>query len=534
MKTTWLAACTAAAMGFAAPSADAGYKQVWLDFLGRYSTGQFDEGAAEIPAYDPVTRRAFVVNAGNANVDVLDLTDPTAPLKLGTIDIDDLGGSVNSVAIKNGVVALAIEAHTKTDNGVVAFYRADVNLALAEPLSVVTVGALPDMITFTPNGRKVLVACEGEPNDGYDIDPLGAISIIDITNLESPVPTTLGFSSFNDDEEALKAAGVRIYGPGATVGQDMEPEYIAVDPDGRTAYVTLQENNAIAVVEINRKVIRDILPLGYKDHTAAANGLDASDRDDAINIAHWPVFGMYQPDSIASYRVHGQTYLVTANEGDSRDYDGYSEEERVKDLVLDSDAFPDAETLQDDETIGRLNVTSALGDLDDDGDFDALYTLGGRSLSIWDTQGNLVWDSGRQIEELVARFEPDNFNASNDSNSFDNRSDNKGPEPEGLAIGKLGPQTVVFVGLERQSAILVFDISNPRAAEFLSYISTRNFAADPEDDAALAGDLGPEGLVFVPAEDSPIGEPMLIVGNEISGTTALFRVNYNPKPPVRD
>jgi DNA-binding beta-propeller fold protein YncE len=527
-----LAGICAAAMMMAGSPAQAA-KAVTMDLLGRYSTGLFDEGASEIPAYDPETRRAFVVNAANANVDVLDLTDPTHPVKLGTIDIHEYGSSVNSVAISRGVVALAIQADVKTDNGKVALYSSSVDLSAPTPLSVVSVGALPDMLSFTPNGRKLLVCNEGEPNDDYTVDPLGSVSIIDVSNPKSPVPHMASFTGFNDQLDELRAAGVRIFGPNATVAQDLEPEYLATSADGQTAYVTLQENNALAIIDISRAVVRDIVPLGYKDDLAEGNALDASDKDSAIHIAQWPVLGMYQPDSIAAYEVGRKTYLVTANEGDARDYDGFAEESRIKSLSLDPVAFPDAVNLQKDAQIGRLNVTTTLGDIDDDGDYDALYTFGGRSFSIWSSSGELVWDSGSLVEQLVAEYEPGNFNADNTANDFDNRSDNKGPEPEGLALGQFGKRTIAFVGLERQSAILVFDITTPRAPKFLNYVSTRNFAADPEDNLAEAGDLGPEGLKFVPAEESPNGEPMLIVGNEISGTTAFFRVDATIVPPAR-
>ena len=44
---------------------------------------------------------------------------------------------------------------------------------------------------------------------------------------------------------------------------------------------------------------------------------------------------------------------------------------------------------------------------------------------------------------------------------------------------------------------------------------------------ATAGDLGPEGLVFIPAAQSPNGRPLLVVGNEVSGTTAVLQLNLS-------
>jgi 2',3'-cyclic-nucleotide 2'-phosphodiesterase (5'-nucleotidase family) len=888
--------------------------------IGRYATGIFDEGAAEISAYDPVSQRLFVVNADSVTVDVLDLSNPSNPTKLFSIEAEDFGGSANSVAVKNGIVAIAIENENAQRRGKVVFTDTEGNF-----LNSVTVGSLPDMLTFTPDGKKVLVANEGEPSDDYTVDPKGSVSIIDISggveHLKQRDVTNAGFRAFNRQLHELRDAGVRIFGPGATVVQDLEPEYIAISPDSKTAWVTLQENNALAVVDIEQGTVTDILPLGFKDHNAAPsletyffdpenlptigttesrgdiklsgfsglyfegvnpengnlqfithldrgpdggqdengnrifllpdlqpqfvhfeldkatgqlditeriflkrqdgtpltglpnlegldpdtpvdpsgnllefdplgadlegvvrapdgtywaadeyrpaiyhfqadgtlieryvpeglppevgtpafpevyslrqpnrgfeaiayqdgkvyafvqsplnnpdaektattrilefnpvtkttvgeylyiqddigggsdkigdavaldktgeflvierdsgfgadsvknvyrinladatnlqelpcdiladcetfeslspeqlaqkginpvtkevyadlaelgytftdkpeglalvdpttiavlndndfgetgvpiglglislnNALDASDRDDAINIRNWPVYGMFQPDAIASFEIDGLTYLITANEGDARDYDTFSEEVRVKDLKLDPEAFPNAEALQADDALGRLTVTNTLGDTDGDGDFDELYTFGGRSFSIWDTHGNLIYDSGNQFEVITAQLFPEYFNSDNTSNdSFDSRSDAKGPEPEGVVTGVVSDNTYAFIGLERIGGVMVYDVTNPTNPNFVQYINPRDFSVefnvdeegdpDPTQEQILAtGDLGPEGLVFVSAENSPNGKPLLVVTNEVSGSTTIYEVDkLAPTPP---
>jgi 2',3'-cyclic-nucleotide 2'-phosphodiesterase (5'-nucleotidase family) len=486
--------------------------------LGTYETEVFDASAAEIVVHDPASQRLFVVNANAPAVEVLDIKDPSNPTKLFDIDPSAYGAGANSVAIFNGIVAIAIEAEEKTDPGRVVFFDINGNF-----LNAVTVGALPDMLTFSPDGSKVLVANEGEPNDDYSIDPEGSISIIDVsggsTNLTQANVTTADFTAFNDQQDELIAAGVRIFGPNATVAQDVEPEYIAISGDSSTAYVSLQENNALAVVDIASGTVTDILPLGFKSH--AENPLDASDRDDAINIQNLPVFGMYQPDAISLYEAGGETYIVTANEGDARDYDGFSEEARVKDLQLDPIAFPNAAELQADEALGRLTVTTTLGDANGDGLYEELYAFGGRSFSIWDTQGNLVYDSGAELETTIAELFPDDFNADNAENdSFDNRSDNKGPEPEGIAIGEIDGRTYAFIGLERFGGVVTYDITNPTEAFWVDFVNNRDFSGDPE--AGTAGDLGPEGVTFISAAHSPNGNPLVVVANEVSGSTTLF------------
>jgi len=488
-----------------------------LSLIGRYETGSFDEGAAEIAAYDAATQRLFFVNAEANQVVALDLSDPTAPTEVFSIDMSPFGGGVNSVAVANGIMAVASEADPTQDPGTVVFFDTD-----GAMLGQVEAGALPDALVFTPDGTKVIVANEGEPNGDYTVDPEGTVSIIDLSGGAGAATVVhVGFTDFNGGGARASELprDVRIYGPNASVAQDLEPEYVAVAPEGDKAYVTLQENNAIAVVDIATATVDRILALGYKDHTLPANALDVSDRDGAINIRNWPVYGMYHPDAIAAYQIANTTFLVTANEGDVRDYDGYSEEARVKDLTLDPGVFPDAEVLQADENLGRLTVTTATGDAD--GNINRLFAFGARSFSIWLPSGQLVYDSGDDIEQILARLLPDAFNATNTENdSFDNRSDDKGPEPEGITIGTAGRYTYAFVALERIGGILVYNISNPLYPRFVQYVNSRDFGGDAE--AGTAGDLAPEGLVFIPATESPTGEALLVAANEVSGSVSVF------------
>jgi hypothetical protein len=910
-----------------------GRSQIALEPIGRYETGQYAVGAAEIAAYDARSRRVFVTNASLGTVDVISIADPASPALLFSIDLSRYGSGANSVAAARGIIAVAVEAHVKTDPGLVLLFAAAGD---GTPINQVAVGPQPDMLTFTPDGRTLLVANEGEPSDDYTVDPEGSISIIDlprnVVGLTRKIkPRHATFEAFNGREDELRGQGVRIYGPGASASQDLEPEYIAVSDDGTTAWVTLQEANSIAILDIATATVSAIAPLGLKDHslgrpvvtlhefidlpvlgtTAAGqdillggfsglwfdgldpltgnwkfithpdrgpnaepqdvdgdgvnerpfalpdfqlefvhfdynpatgevsitdrigltdgagnpltglpniigqsnglaytdeepcdvfggslpldpiggdiegvvrddngdlwvcdeyrpaiyrfdssgtmlaryvpdgsndygvvtgiealpavyaqrranrgfeaiayhsgriyafvqspldvpdtandsnsrnsmvtrilefdvatettvaqyayiidgggsdkigdavairpgeflvierddltgpdarkhvyhvalqdatnlstlpeeivgpdgwlegatlqelidagidpvtkslyfdpiaagydfvdkieglamiqpgviallndndfglaggldtdsgvltfrdtapavlavisfdgNGLDASDRDDGLNIVPRPVFGMYQPDAIAAFEVDGVHYLATVNEGDTRDWDGYSEEARIKDLGLDPVAYPTAEWLQADEQIGRLKTTTAHGDLDGDGDVDQIHTFGARSLSIWSESGELVWDSGDLLEQITAAALPDEFNSDHEENgSFDSRSDDKGPEPEAITVADIDNRTYVFVGLERIGGVMVYDVTDPVSPAFVQYVNTRDFQGDPE--LGTAGDLGPEGIVFVPANRSPIGEPMLIVTHEVSGSTAFFRV----------
>lgn len=516
--------------------------------------------SAEISAFDPLSLRMFVVNGALASVDVLALTSTgsgasaTMSVSLvGSLTSAQLGadlGSVNSVAIYNGIVALAVEASTKTNAGIVAFVRAS-DLTV---LGTRTVGALPDMLTFSPNGRYLLVANEGEPNSYGQVgsvDPEGSVSVIELAGLTPNASTlqmtvtTADFSAFNSQAATLLAQGVRIFGPGSTVAQDLEPEYITVSDDNTTAWISLQENNAIAVLDLSSKTISSVRALGLKDHSIAGNGLDVSNEDGGTNtdkgtamikIANYPIKGMYMPDGITSFRIGTRTYLATANEGDAREYTGISagtstgtvnrEDPRVKDYCIngfDSSVFGTlTATMGFDSNLGRLRVTGFPGGSrtgkNAAGECNELVAFGARSFSIWDASAvSLVWDSGDQFEQRTAALHPTlTFNASNDGNTFDDRSPAKGPEPESVVTAKFGTKTFAFVGLERVGGVMVYDVSNPASPVYVTYLNTRS---------AATGDRGPEGLLFVKPADSPNGKPLLIISNETSGTTAVFQLN---------
>ena len=505
-------------------------KSITLKQIGRYSAG----GAttrAEISAYDPGTKRLFSINLALQQLDILDLSNPESQV-LAPVQTVGLGGNPNSVAVHDGIVAVAIEGPQKTDLGTVKFFNTSGSL-----LNTLTVGSLPDMLVFSPNGQWLLVANEGEPssynnNPVPSVDPEGSVSIIDlrsgITSLTQLNVRTATFSLAIPQENS---SSIRVYGPNATFAQDIEPEYITVSHDSKTAWVTLQENNAIGILDISTATFTKIVGLGFKDHLLPENKLDASDRDvpgssnaGIINIRNWPVLGMYEPDSIASYRVNGETYLVMANEGDTRDYPpGFTEEARVGALSLDAAAFaaqgyPDVTTgasgLRNNDNLGRLTVTNVNGakELDTDTDFERLYVPGGRSFSIRRVDGSLVYDSGDDIEQRTATLVPALFNSQGDAGTFDTRSDNKGPEPEGLAIGKVSGRTYAFIGLERTGGVMVYDISEPTAPTFATYINT------------APTDLAPEGLFFIKEEDSPNGKPLLVVSHEVSNTVTIFEI----------
>jgi hypothetical protein len=566
-----------------------------LRVLGTYRVGFFNTKGAEIVAHDPGTQRLFVINVADFSdatgqplqqprVDVLSIKNPRRPKLKYFIDLSEVFGQVTtvptSVAVHNGIVAVAV--HQKPENGTVPdrdqpagkilFYEARGN-ENDKPLSTVDIDGIPDMVTFTPNGRWALTA------NVASLSTRGSVSVIRVKRRGREVSLRLaGFSGFDLPADF---PGVR-YIPGfpgipeslPTEEDTLSPEYVAVFNNSRTAAVTLEPNNAMAIVDIRAARVTDILPLGRKDHRLDDNGftafdgqpgsnaLDPSDEDEDdpsnqgkpypfINIDNWPVFGMYQPDAIAAYRARGRTYLVTANEGNTFDDD--LERVRAKDLLMPSPEHPiplcedaEARAFLSDAQLGRLRVTQLPlvdygfvppGDSSFPfpfGCFNDLYAFGARSFSIWSSEGRLVFDSGDDFERITAEAVPEFFNSDDNENIPDIKSDDMGPEPEGVTVGKIAGRYYAFVVLERISGVMVYDVTNPRRPRFQQYINNRDFSVDIEKECtegepetkqcAKVGDLGPEGVLFIDAPASPIKDPLLVVANETSGSTTIYQI----------
>ena len=527
--------------------------------VGRYGVSQ--AGVAEIVAYHEASKSSFhiadvaaiapatgrvlsVQRMSLANLSATALASPAtasnltiAETKDVAADVNDAGftaGGIQSVDIAGNLMAVAVSGTPKTVQGVIAFYSIAANGSLTY-LKKVTVGVLPDSVAFSSDGNTLVVANEAELSNTFGtdgIDPNGSISIVRVTNgVPSDTAIDLDFTDFNvgASRAAELPSGVRIGRPGASVAQDLEPEFVAISADSRTAFITLQENNAVAVVDLAAARISRIFALGFKDHGLARNAFAPSDRATVLNppalITIPNVMGIYMPDTAASFTVGGKTYLVTANEGDDRDdFLLTGETARLSSLLLDATAFPNAATIQQASVAGRLTVlaktsTGNFGDTDNDGDYDKVYALGGRSYSITDAAtGQLVYESGSDVERYVYG---ELANDPNKDTLFANgaisgRFDNKGPEPEALTVGQIGNDFYAFIGLERSSSILVMKVTNPAKPEFVQYIrSTSNFSD---------GDISPEGMKFVPAAKSPNSKPLLIVGyGDVSGTVAVYQ-----------
>ncbi|UPR31929.1 choice-of-anchor I family protein [Vibrio crassostreae] len=542
-----------------------------ISLVGRsIADAPFDTSAAEIVSYDSCTDKLYVVNAQAQKVDVLSMNSASEPTSSGSIDLQSAAaasgidiGAANSVSTHQGLVAVAIENADKQQNGIIALYRSDT----LELITTYTAGALPDMVSFSKDGRYIASANEGEPNPDYSIDPEGSVTLVDLTNgpLQATV-TQIDFKVFNQGQprHAELTDKVRISAPNATVAQDLEPEYLTFADNGKL-YVALQENNALAAIDVASAQVDAILGLGGKPWDNAK--LDASNKDKNIgNLQSYAMLeGLYMPDSITSYSVEGNTYIVTANEGDGREYgikttqemcdekgfewDGddyqgtenytpekdfciaYVDEVRGKKLDVDAN-HPLAGALKDNKQLARLKVIKPQGTLAAD---QKVQAFGSRSFSIWDESGELVFDSGDDFARIVLDQDPANFNSTNDNNqSGDDRSDDKGVEPEAIEVAEINGKYYAFIGLERQGGIMVYDVTQPKNATFISYLNNRDFTqpvctkvdedGDCDNDTynSKAGDLGPESIKYFTRS----GNHFIAVGNEVSGSTSVYRVEF--------
>lgn len=554
-----------------------------------FSGSEFATSSAEIVSYDTCSDRLYVVNAQDASIDVLELAANTsAPSKVSNIDLSlaaaNAGieiGAANSVSAKMGLVAVAIEAKVKQDAGIIALYRSD-DLSL---LATYSAGALPDMVALSSDAKTILTANEGEPNSDYTNDPEGSVTIVDISNgfsSSDAVVHQVLFSEFNTagTRHSELGSNVRVNGPtGTSVAQDLEPEYIALSGDYTKAYVALQENNAMAIIDVATAQIDSIKGLGEKSWNAASgNQLDASNKDDGPGefSSYEQLVGLYMPDTVASFSVDGSDYIISANEGDGREYiysatqqtceaaehiwDGdeyevggddedavkyanelddcisFIDEQRGGDIVDLVDAsHPLKAALDDNDQLKRIKI---VDDKDQYSAGDNITTFGGRSFSIWNDQAELVFDSGDDIAKKVFAYDSQNFNATNDNNdpaeTPDNRSDDKGTEPEAVEVAEIDGKQYAFIGLERQGGIIVYDVSVPAAPVYQSYINNRDFSeavctevddgeCDNDTYNTAAGDLGPESIEYFTRE----GKHFIAVGNEVSGTTTVYQLEFN-------
>jgi len=536
-----------------------------LHYLGRWISGS-GVGGAESSAYDPATQRIFVTNSATSQIDIVDIANPAKPKKVKSVNLASKGvAGIQSVAVKDGLVAIATSATDKQANGKIFF--ADTNGTLvAGATNGIEVGSFPTHVSFSPDGLYVMSANEGKPSSycltagtlPTSTDPYGSVSLIDVSGSVPSAATTINFESYNDRAGAITFQGGRIFGPNATTAQDVEPKFITFSADSKYAYVTLQENNSIATIDMASKSISEISGLGAKDHSVAGKGLDALANGTAA-VAVQNVKGMYLPNGIASLKgSDGTSYVVTANEGVSRSYPcllgGTST------TAVESEAQP-ISGIYDSTDSAITAVNTAVGSLTAtpfapataraiqvtaSTKIKTAYSFGSRSISVWtpanvdgvDTM-NQVWDSGDQLETKSAQLNAAGYNSdwnttTGAANASDSRSTQKGPEPAGVVVGNAYGMQWLVVGMKGDGGLALYDATNPLAPVFTDYINTANRAGNivTGKATAAAGDVSPKGLEFVAPEDSPTGSALVIASYEQSGTVGIYEIpNLLPSAP---
>lgn len=522
------------------PSYDSSENYDFIE-LARIVTGDGELGA-EIPTYHAGTQRIFATNAVRNTIDVYSISNPENPRLVRRVSMASFGDGMTSVAAGKDVVVVSVTNDTEYQsdgtpivaNGVLVV----LNPKSGKVISSVDIGGVePDAVTFTPDGKTALVAIEGEPSCAIDngftpwdestdysyaVDPAGLVSIIDVRWPKQPRVRIVDFRNLGFDIETRDIALSDI---ATNPALDLEPEYI-VAVNSRFAFVTIQEANAIAKIDLRQAEVVDIFSAGYTDRGVVE--FDPSDRDTGLGPRTYEnVFGARQPDTIAGFAVGSNLYFATANEGDAREWSCLEDDVRGATLTGDPTVFPNWNDLNDNDELGRLKVDPNLGDIDGDGDYDQIFARGGRSVTIF-RNGEEIYDSGSLLETIqVALFGTANINGQHELDgdiaeyAAQSRSDDKGAEPEGIAIGMIGTKRVLILGLERMSALVLFDITNP-ANPIMEEWKQMMPVANTHISEATA--WSPEGIVFIPANQSPNGKPLVITSYELSGSLTIHQI----------
>lgn len=492
-----------------------------LSYIGNYQTGMSnkDGGIAEIVKYNKDNQKMYLVNGTAQSVDIVSIANMTSnnktEFKIDTrLDIAAMGqahgfasGDITSIDINTNekMIAIAVQGATYKDNGSIVILNYD-----GKYIKHFEAGVQPDMVTFSHDYKYLLSANEGEPREGYSsagaTDPKGSITIIDIKKgVNKATAQTIGFDKFDSHEAraTLVENGVLLK-PDTAPSVDLEPEYISVSDNSRYAYVSLQEANSVATIDLKTQEIISVKGLGFKDHNVEENALDAL-KDGQVNLTTQNLYGTYMPDGIASQKIGGKQYLYTANEGDGREWGEYED--------TGSYTFPGT----------SFKIDTILNTERDGLEADKTYIYGSGSFSIWDADTMAqVYDSGSDFERITGELYPEAFNSSNNKTELDSRSGKKGPEPEDIKVMKVNGKTFAFIGLERTGGIMMYDVTNVQKVKFHDYVNLRDFSGT---DVSSSGDLAPEGLCLVEAKNSPTGKPLMLVANEVSGNVRVFEIN---------
>ena len=502
------------------------------------------EGSHEIATFHAGSKRVFATNGVKNAIDIYDISDVASPKKVGSVALSSYGNDVTSVAAGKDVVVAVVNVSDKfsatgvptTTNGKIVVF--DTNGKVLSSPDVL--GVLPDSVTFAPNGTTALVAIEAQPVCAKDdpataakedtdyskaSDPVGGVTVVDLSNPASPVLRFAGFDQFSIFE--MRAKGIAVSSVVNNVSKDFEPEFVTA-VDNNYAYVTIQEANAIGKLNIGSATFESISRAFESKVSRVAR--DTSDRDAGAGPRTYTnVVGASQPDAIAGFTIGAGQYFVTANEGDAREYTCLNDDLRGSALKVDARRFPDWSILSGSAALGRAKVNPTIGDEDGDGDIDTIHLRGSNSMTMY-RNGIVIWDSAELLDQIQTKaFGVTNINGSHSLSSDkstmnyvgQDRSDDKGSEPEGVAVGMVGNRRIAILGLERMTALAIFDITQPRNPVFQEWLQMLPTKATPAKDVKH---WSPEGIIFVPADKSPSGKALVITSYELSGSLSIHQI----------
>ena len=502
------------------------------------------EGSSEIAAFHASSKRIFATNGVKNAIDIFDISDVANPKKVGSVSLTPYGNDVTSVAAGRDVVVAVVPVTETfsasgvptTSNGKMVVF--DTNGKVLSSPDIL--GVLPDSVTFAPNGTTALVAIEAQPVCAKDnlataekenldytkaSDPVGGVSVVDLSNPAAPVIRFAGFDQFT--VEQMRAKGIALSSVVNNVSKDFEPEFVTAT-DNNYAYVTIQEANAIGKLNIKSATFEEITRAFESRVDKVAR--DTSDKDSGAGPRTYRnVVGASQPDAIAGFKWGAGHYFLTANEGDAREYTCLNDDLRAAALKVDTRRFPEWSTWLGTAALGRAKINPNIGDVDGDGDIDTIHLRGSNSMTMY-RNGLVIWDSGSLLDQIQTQaFGVANINGSHSYSSDkstmnyvgQDRSDDKGAEPEGVALGMVGDRRIAILGLERMTALAIFDITQPRTPVFQEWLQMLPTKATPAKDVKY---WSPEGIVFVPADKSPSGKALIITSYELSGSLSIHEI----------
>lgn len=509
-------------------------------------------------AYNSDNQKVYQINSNDNELNIFPIaSDGTFDTENQTIitfdslftDFTCAGPTYVAIDTINDRIAVTLESgDTSAVNGRVCLLDYDGNLQY-----YYETGVQPNMAVFTADSKKLLITNEGEHKSTYTVtDPKGTVTIIDFSRNSDPTritPTEVDFSAFTADEliensillNKIKNTNVTEENPDTYIPvepqYDLEPESIAVNDAGTTAYVCLQEANAIATLDLTTNEFVDIRSLGFIDYSDETNAIDVVLDKTYSPTTYQYTYGVPMPHSIELIEIEGTTYLLTANEGASRTYCYNTSTKFISNLTtatltsnepkVDANGDPvyDAngeEVYPTAASVQVLNNTYTAGleeGVEEDGSDTPHYIFGTRSFSIYEADSmSLLYDSANSLEAKTNELLPSNFNCTNNMMGKEKGATARGVEPKAVITSAINGRYFAFIALEAIGGVMVYEITDPSTPEYINYINTRDFST------SIKGDVSPGCIALADANSSKNELPTFFVGYDVTATLGSYTI----------